>query len=334
MKISGASAFKLLPLVAALLAGSAAAQVSTPQPPLKYTPAQTVDSLHRVFGDHHARAIHARGIMLTGSFTPAASAAGISSAAHLNGKTVPVIVRFSNFAGIPDAPDNAPLASPHGLAIRFNLSDGSSTDIVAHSFNGFPSKNGDQFRDLMEALAASGPDAAKPTALDAYLSTHPAAKHFLTTAKPAPVSYGTLPYYGVNTFKFINARGKVSYGRYTIVPVAPAKFLTDAQAQAEAPDYLQKEIGKRVAEAPVRFRLMVQMAGKTDDLDDPSVAWPDSRQQIELGTIAIDHLVPDNLAAEKKIVFMPNSLPKGIEVEDQMINFRSAAYGVSFGHRQ
>jgi catalase len=44
--------------------------------------------------------------------------------------------------------------------------------------------------------------------------------------------------------------------------------------------------------------------------------------------------VPDSVAVEKKIVFMPNSLPRGIEVEDQMVNFRSAAYGVSFSARQ
>ncbi len=334
MKTCGSSALKLLPLVAALFTGSAVAQVSSPQPPLKSTPTQMVETLHSVFGDHHARAIHTKGVMLSGSFTPSPAAVQISSAVHLQGASVPVIVRFSNFVGVPDAPDNASMSSPRGLAIRFTLPDGSSTDIVSHSFNGFPSQNADQFRELLQAIAASGPSAAKPTALDGYLATHPAAKNFLTVVKPDPVSYATLPYYGVNTFKFINARGKISYGRYQIVPVAAAQYLTDAQAKAAAPEYLSREIGERVAKAPVRFRLMLQLAGKNDHIDDPSIAWPDSRPQIELGTLSIDHLVPDSVAAEKKIVFMPNSLPKGIEVEDQMVNFRSAAYGVSFSARQ
>lgn len=334
MKTCDASSFKWLPLAAALIAGSAGAQVSSPQPPLKYTPTQMVETLHGVFGDHHARAIHTKGIMLTGRFTPSPEAAGISSAAHLHGASVPIIVRFSNFVGVPDAPDNDPMSSPRGMAIRFTLPDGSSTDIVSHSFNGFPSQNADQFRELLQAIAASGADAAKPTALDGYLATHPAAKHFLTVAKPAPVSYATLPYYGVNTFKFINASGKVTYGRYQIVPMAPAQYLSDAQAKAAAPEYLSTEIGERVGRGPLRFRLMLQLAGKSDHIDDPSVAWPDTRPQVELGVIAIDHLVPDSVAAEKKIVFMPNSLPRGIEVEDQMVNFRSAAYGVSFSARQ
>ncbi|MEP7186150.1 MAG: catalase family peroxidase [Rhodanobacter sp.] len=334
MKAYRTLTLRLLPLVAALVTASAFGQVSAPQAPLKYTPSQVVDSLHSVFGDHHARAIHAKGIMLTGTFTPAAAAVRVSSAPHLQHATVPVIVRFSNFAGIPDIADNNPLASPRGMAIRFALPNGQSTDLVAHSFNGFPSPNTDDFRDLMQAIAASGPTAAKPTKLDGYLAQHPVAKHFLTTQGPNPASYGAIRYFGVNTFKFINAAGKVTYGRYQIVPLARAPYLTDAQSKAVAPNYLSTEIEQRVGKEPIRFKLMLQIASKTDHLDDPSIAWPDSRKTVELGTLAINRLVPDTKATEKKIVFMPNSLPKGIEVEDPMINFRSAAYGVSFGHRR
>lgn len=327
------SVFRLLPLTSALVVGGALAQTSTSQPPLKTTPAEMVDTLHSVFGDHHARAIHTKGIMLTGHFTPAPSAERVSRAPHLRGPGTPVTVRFSNFAGIPNASDTDALAAPRGLAIRFTLPDGSSTDIVSHSFNGFPSQNADQFRELLQAIAASGPGVPKPTPLDGYLSTHPAARNFLTVAKPAPVSYATLPYYGVNTFKFINASGKVTYGRYQIVPVAPLEYLTETQAKDAMADYLAKEITTRVSRAPVRFRLMLQIAAQGDHIDDPSIAWPSSREQIELGTLSIDRIVPDSKAAEKKIVFMPNSLPAGIEVEDEMVNFRSAAYGVSFSQR-
>ena len=158
--------------------------------------------------------------MLEGVFTPSASASSISKAAHFQHRAVPITVRFSNFAGIPDIPDNHPLGNPRGLAIKFKLPNGSATDIVAHSFNGFPTPNANDFHDLIVALGASGPEAAKPTALDTYLAAHPVAKAFLTQQKTAPVSYATLPYYGVNTFKFIDARGKVTYGRYQFLPVA------------------------------------------------------------------------------------------------------------------
>ena len=40
------------------------------------SPAQLVDDLHSAFGDHHVRAVHAKDIILEGSFTPSASTRG------------------------------------------------------------------------------------------------------------------------------------------------------------------------------------------------------------------------------------------------------------------
>lgn len=310
------------------------AQATTSQAAAKTTPAQMVDTLNGVFGEHKERAIHAKGILLQGTFTPAATASSVSIAPHLQTKAVPIAVRFSNFAGIPDIPDTHPLAAPRGMAIRFELPDGSHTDMVTHSFNGFPSSSVDEFHDLLTALKASGPTAAKPTALDNYLGTHPIAKNFLTAVKPPPVSFGSLPYFGVNTLKFTNKKGEVVYGRYRIIPASKAAYLTDAQAKAAAPNYLSVEVANHVAKEPIKFDLMLQIADKQDKVDDPSIAWPDSRRVVKLGTLTITKMVPDEVAAQKAIVFMPNVLPKGIEVEDQMLNFRAAAYAVSFGRRQ
>jgi len=316
---------------AVTLIGSALAQ-DQPQPS---TPTQLVDALNGVFGKHAgARAVHAKGLVLEGRFTPSPGAAAISKAPHLQATAVPVTVRFSNFAGIPDIPDNHGLASPRGLAVRFSLPGGGSTDIVAHSFNGFPSPTADDFRDLLIALGTSGADVAKPTPLDGYLSTHPVAKAFLTAPKPAPQSFATLPYYGVNTFRFINAAGKVTLGRYQFLPVSGSHFLSDAQTAKAKPDYLSDELQQRIAKGAVRFKLVVQEAVEGDRLDDPSIAWPASRPVVELGTLEITRAVADNVAAQKSLMFLPNNVPAGIEPQDPMINARSAAYPVSFGRRQ
>ncbi|MCS4250149.1 catalase family peroxidase [Pseudomonas sp. BIGb0164] len=313
------------------LIGSALAQ----DPPQSSTPTQLVDALNGVFGKHAgARAVHAKGTVLEGRFTPSPAAAAISKAPHLQATAVPVTVRFSNFAGIPDIPDNHGLASPRGLAVRFSLPGGGSTDIVAHSFNGFPSPTADDFRDLLIALGTSGPDVAKPTPLDGYLGTHPVAKAFLTAPKPAPQSFATLPYYGVNTFRFINAAGKVTFGRYQFLPVSGSHFLSEAQTAKAKPDYLSDEIQQRIAKGAVRFKLVVQQAAEGDKLDDPSIAWPASRPVVELGTLEITQAVADNVAAQKSLMFLPNNVPAGIEPQDPMINARSAAYPVSFGRRQ
>jgi len=46
------------------------------------------------------RFAHAKGLVLTGSFTPAPSARTISRAAHLTGGPVPVTVRMSDGTGL------------------------------------------------------------------------------------------------------------------------------------------------------------------------------------------------------------------------------------------
>lgn len=109
----------LFPTVVAFALSSAAwAQSAAPastaeKPPLAE---QLVDSLNGVFGKHPgARAVHAKGIVTTGEFIPSGDAKSVTKASFLQNKSeaIPVTVRFSNFAGLPDIPDNHPgLASP------------------------------------------------------------------------------------------------------------------------------------------------------------------------------------------------------------------------------
>src|SRR3954469_12129616 len=170
-------------LAALLIAASAsAADLTMSDPAAKAPPASAVDqvdALNQTFGKQvKNRAVHAKGLVLGGRFSPASSAAGLSKAPHFR-PSVPVTVRFSDFAGIPTIPDTHPAASPRGLAIKFHLPNGDDTDLVTHSFNGFPTPTADDFRQLMLALGTSGPDTPKPTPLDRYLAIHPVAKHFL-----------------------------------------------------------------------------------------------------------------------------------------------------------
>jgi catalase len=295
---------------------------------------QLVDAFNGVFGVHPGmRANHPKGVVLEGTFTPAASAASVSKAAHLQKKkaSVPVTVRFSAGSGQPTVPDTN--AMPRGMAVKFSLPDGSKTDLVVVSFKEFPVATAEEFRDFLLAIAASGPDAPKPPAIETFLSSHPAAKKFVETPKPPPVSYATLPYFGINSFKFTNAKGEATFGRYQLRPVAGEHFLTEEQLATMGPDYLSAEIRERVRRGPPKFKLLVQVAEKGDKIDDPSIAWPDSRKQIELGTITITKAVADSQTAEKKLLFMPGALVPGIEAADPMIAARSASYIVSLSRR-
>lgn len=292
-----------------------------------------VGALHAAFGEHHARAVHAKGVILEGSFAPTGEARSLSTAPVFS-FPVPVTVRFSDFTGLPDIPDAAEGASPRGFAVKFRLADGSETDVVAHSFNGFPVATALEFGLLLRAIAASGPDAAKPTALDRFLAAHPAAKTFLTTQKPPPASFATAAYYGVNAVTLTDAEGSRVSVRHRFVPTTGESYLDPAALRARKADYLAEEIATRVAGSPIRFDWFAQLAGPGDKADDPSVAWPDERRRVKLGTISIDRMAADQVAADKGLLFMPGNLPPGMEAADPMLAVRNAAYPISFGERQ
>src|SRR6186713_648364 len=135
-------------------------------------PAELVKDIHTIFGDHHARAVHAKGIVLEATFEPTGEAHALSKALVFTSKAQ-ALVRLSDTTGIPEIPDADPNASPHGMAIKFTLTDGSEMDLVTHSFNGFPAATANDFHVFLQAVAASGPGVAKPTPIEQYLKAHP-----------------------------------------------------------------------------------------------------------------------------------------------------------------
>jgi catalase len=295
---------------------------------------QMTDAYYSAFGDNHSRAVHAKGILFEGTFTPDPSARSITKAKLFALSTAAVVGRFSDFTGIPTIPDNIGDANPRGLALKFYVPGDSEVDIVMHSFDGFPVKTAAEFAQLLVAIGASGKDVPKPTALDKFLATHPIAKTFLTTQKPPPVSYATTAFFGVNSLKFTNAEGESTYVRYRVMPVAGEHYLDAAALKTKDANYLQSEIKQRLAKGPASFIWYAQIAENGDIVDDPSIAWSTSRKLVKLGTVTITGLVPDEASADRETLFLPGNLPDGMQVADPMLNVRNAAYPLSFRHRQ
>ncbi len=320
------------PVVVAL--ACATPMIAGAAPGTNESPTQQVEALRSAFGTHHARAVHAKGIILEGSFAPAPQARTLIDSPLFTSGAMPITVRFSDFTGIPDIPDTVGDANPRGFAVKFRLAEGREADVVTHGFNGFPTATSDEFAELLRAIGASGPDAQKPTALDRFLDSHPVAKTFLTTQKPAPVSYATLNYFGVNAFDFIDAKKQRSHVRYRFVPVAGEQLLDAASLKSKGPSYLSEEIATRVARAPIQFDWYGQVAQAGDVIDNPSIAWPESRQLVKLGRLSIERVAADPARADKALLFLPGRVPAGIEVADPMVAVRSAAYPISFGARQ
>jgi catalase len=290
----------------------------------------------QLFGLHPGfRAAHAKGVMLTGTFKPAAGATALTKAPHVIRESTQVTVRFSNSTGIPDIPDHAPDANPRGLALRFNLAEHVHTDIVSHSTDGFPTRDGYQFLELLRAIAASGPDVPSPKPIENFLGSHPAALAFVQAPKPFPSSLARESYFSVTAFAFINDAGQTKFGRYRIVPEAGNDYLTDTQVAGLTPNYHFDEIAGRVAKKPVRFKIRVQVAQDGDTTDDATAHWPEDREQVELGTVELDQVVPDTPAQQKHIIFDPIPRVDGIEASaDPLLELRAAIYLLSGRRRR
>jgi len=274
------------------------------------------------------RPAHAKGILLTGVFTPSSKAASLTRAPHIQRNSTPVTVRFSDFAGIPTVPDNDPQhASPRGCAIRFHLAEHSHTDIVAHSVDNFPVRTAEELLEFFNALIATDPAETHPNAIERYLGAHPAALTFVQTPKPIPTSFGKESFFAVSAFKFTNAEDVSRYGRYRMLPAAGNEYLDEAGAAAQSPDFLFDEIKERVMKEPVKFRIIVQLAEDGDRVDDVTVRWPEDRPQVAFGEISLQEITPNNASEQQQVIFDPIPRVDGIEASaDPLFEPRANVY--------
>jgi catalase len=289
-----------------------------------------------IFGLHPGfRPAHAKGIMLHGTFTPTAEAAGLSRAPHLNRPSTPATVRFSNSTGIPVIPDNDPNAEPRGCAIRFHLAERVHTDIVSHSTNAFPTRTGQDFLEFLTAIAETDLTHIPGSPLEKYLGTHPAALAFVQAPKPPASSFARESYFGLVAMRFINKEGVNRPGRFRILPFAGNDHLEAAAAAAKGPNYLFEEIEARVAREPVKLKVVVQLAEDGDEVNDVTVQWPESRKLLELGQLEFTELVANEAHEQKNIIFDPIPRVDGIDPsDDPLLELRAAIYLLSGRRRR
>ncbi len=290
-----------------------------------------------MFGLHPGfRPVHAKGILLTGTFTPSREAVSLTRAPHIGRESTPVTVRFSNSTGIPMIPDNDRNADPRGMAIRFHLAERVHTDIIGHSTDGFPTRTGQEFLEFLRAAAASDPSKAapSPSPVEVFFGTHPAALAFVQTPKPSPSSFAREAYFGVTAFRFLNKDGATRHGRYRITPAAGIEHLDEAAAKGKDANYLFDELTARIAGGPVRFDIQVQIAGEGDVVDDATIHWPADRPSIHFGTVVLTAKAPDD-ELHKRIIFDPIPRVDGIEPsDDPLLELRAAIYLLSGRRRR
>jgi catalase len=296
-----------------------------------------VNTLSELAGGPHAgiRSNHAKGVMASGYFEASKAASDITYAPHFNTPKTDVVVRFSNASGVPDIADSSPDGFPKGMAIRFMLPEEEYTDIVVISVERFPVKTPEDFLELLTAIKDSANAQTKPTPIEVFLQQHPETLSYVQLAKPAPISYATEKFHGINAFEFENEQGKTVYGRYLITPVNGPEYLSDEEREQAANNYLLDELPVRLKDAgEARFIIAVQIAEEGDAIIDPTVVWPADRKTVELGTLTLTEMMTDAASYEKANMFNPLALPEGISpTNDPILLARPVSYAISFGRR-
>jgi catalase len=327
MRSIGVRLGALSAFVALALCGSTLAAIAQ-QP----TPADLVDALNGVFGEHAGdRAAHTKGICLTGSFTPSAEAPKLSKAAHF-AKQVPIRARFSLGGGNPKAPDNGQ-DNLRGLAVKFDLGNGASTDIVTISAPVFFVKTPELFVEFLKTVATGDKDK-----LNTFFAAHPEStrQNAWLMSHPVPASYAGVAYFGVHGFTFTNAAGERTLVKYKVIPEAGELGLTPDEAKAKGPDFYAEELKERLAKGPVVFDLVAIMGKTGDQTSDPTLRWDDedNRPTTPLGKISITAIEPQETCDSG--IFLPGNVTDGIigPSDDPIFAVRSPAYIVSFTRRK
>jgi catalase len=298
--------------------------------------AQLVATMRALAGAHSGfRPVHAKGIVCSGTFRGSAQARSVSRALHLQGQTVPTVIRFSNSSGDPDVHDG--IANARAMAVKFQLPDRKNADILALSIEGFPARTPEDFLAFLQAqLPDPVTGQSAPEVISRFLDGHSDTRAFLERLmqKPVPASYGQTSYYAEHAFLFTAGDRTSRFGRYRWIPEAGEAFVSPDDASKRSANFLLEELEGRLQKSPVEFRLLLQLAEEGDATEDVNALWPADRPLVELGRLEVTGISPTGAADERRMVFDPTNLTDGIDLSgDPFLLARSAAYSISYDRR-
>ena len=305
--------------------------------PHRLTPNAMINTFEAVNGSHPGfRRNHAKGVCVSGYFESNGRGVALSKAAVFRSGRVPVIGRFALAGGQPYAAD-AP-QTVRSMALLFKLPNGEEWRTGMNNIPVFPVKTAQAFHDQLLASAlepATGkPD---PDKMKAFLARYPETARAMSLIGDRPVSSGfdDSTYNSLNAFRFINASGAVVPVRWSMAPVQPFEPISTADSGKADKNYLFDALIAAIHRHPLQWHLVVTVGHPGDPTDDATLPWPPDRQQIDVGTLTIDHVASEDTSPARDINFDPLILPDGIAgSDDPLLSARSATYSQSFTRRE
>ena len=299
------------------------------------TPEAIVDAFEANLGPITTyRPSHPKGTCAAGHFTATPDGTRLSVAPVFNGARATTIIRFGVGGATVRTPDTA--RSTRSLSVRFETAAGDIWDMANINMPIFGSASADM---LVAGLLARRPQAGgqpDAAAVAAFVAANPAAvlQGRIVAATLPPASWGTTPYFGVNTFLFQGQDGQVRPARWSFEPAAGTARLTAEQLTTMPADFLADELRSRVARAPVEFDMVLTFPAAGDDLLNPTVAWPEDRPRTVVGRLVVTSVQAGAGGPCDPISFMLLDQEPGVQLsQDPSLQARASSYAVSLSRR-
>ncbi len=161
---------------------------------------------------------------------------------------------------------------------------------------------------------------------------------YLYSDKGTPAGYRNMDGSSVHAFKWVNAKGEVTYVKYTWKTVQGEKNLNAKEAEAQqAKDFQHatNDLYNAIAKGDFpKWELYVQMI-KPEDLDkfdfyplDATKDWPiDKLPLVKVGTMTLNRNAKNYFEEIEQLAFAPGSLVPGVEAsEDKLLQGRLFSY--------
>ncbi len=291
------------------------------------------------------RIVHARGSAAHGVFQVYKSMAKYTKAGFLQDPAVqtPVFVRFSTVAGSRGSTDLA--RDVRGFSVKFYTDEG-NYDLVGNNMPVFFIQDAMKFPDLIHAVKPE-PNNEIPQAASAhdtfwdFISLMPESTHMIMWAmsdRAIPRSLRMMEGFGVHTFKFINAKGVVSFVKFHWKPLLGVHSVAWDEAQqisGKDPDFHRRDLWEAIESGNFpEWELGVQIIPEADehkyefDLLDPTKLVPEELVPVQrIGKMTLNRN-PDNFFAEtEQVAFHPGHLVPGIDfTNDPLLQGRLFSY--------
>jgi len=298
------------------------------------------------------RVVHAKGAGAHGYFQVYKSMEKYTCANFLQdpAKQTPVFVRFSTVVGARGSADTA--RDPRGFAVKFYTEEG-NYDLVGNNLPVFFIRDAIKFPDMVHAFKPA-PDTNIPTSSSAnsrfwdFISLTPESTHMITwlfSDRGTVKSYRMMEGFGVNTYKWVNAKSKEVYVKYHWKPAAGVHSIDRHEATrlaGEDPDIATRDLYDTIASGKtVEYELNVQIMDVADELKqsfdplDPTKTWSEDKFPLmPVGKMVLNRN-PENYFAEvEQAAFCPASIVPGIELSaDKLLQGRVFSYADTQRHR-